>query len=234
MTSLFDKLNLRPQERRLVVIVGIVVFIVLNLWLVIPMFGEYGKTENRIDATRQQLKKFNDEIQKRPAYDKELKELEGSGNYVATEEAGLRLSTEVSSMAVLTGVTIPTMNPQTRQSSTGRTNAFFEEATVGINIIAGEKELLDFLFRLADKDSLIRVRSMQISPDPSRMKLQGNISLVKSFQRRPPPKLAAAHPKRSVCGKEQHCGGDARSDQCGTAQTCNHSAADGSVRGQRH
>ena len=61
-----------------------------------------------------------------------------------------------------------------------------------VNINTSEKELLDFLFRLADKDMLIRARSMQLSPDPSRMRLQGPITLVKSFQRRPPVKTATA------------------------------------------
>ena len=43
MKSLFDKLDLRPGERRLVVGVGIVVFIVLNLLFVFPNFGELKK-----------------------------------------------------------------------------------------------------------------------------------------------------------------------------------------------
>jgi len=67
----------------------------------------------------------------------------------------------------------------------GKTNAFFEEQTVVLNVTCGEKELVDFLYRLADKDLLIRAKSMQISPDiQSRMRLQGPITLVKSFQRK--------------------------------------------------
>ena len=42
-TSIFDKLNLRPQERRLVVIVGMVLFVLINWWFVWPFFGEWGK-----------------------------------------------------------------------------------------------------------------------------------------------------------------------------------------------
>ena len=36
-------MNLRPQERRLVVFVGIVFFVVLNIWLVWPHFGDWTK-----------------------------------------------------------------------------------------------------------------------------------------------------------------------------------------------
>jgi len=192
MSSVFDKLNLAPAERRLVVIVGIVVFVVLNFWLVIPEFGEWAKNEQRTKDASVKLQSYKAEIAKESAYKKELKELEQQGTQVATEEAALRLSQEVNSQAALSGVTITSITPLQRQGTGGKTNTFFDEASVTVNINTSEKELLDFLFRLADKDMLIRARSMQLSPDPSRMRLQGPITLVKSFQRRPPVKTATA------------------------------------------
>ena len=192
MISLFDKLNLAPAERRLVVIVGIVVFVVLNFWLVIPEFGEWAKNEQRTKDASVKLQNYKAEIAKESTYKKELKELEQQGTQVATEEAALRLSQEVNSQAALSGVTITSITPLQRQGTGGKTNTFFDEASVTVNINTSEKELLDFLFRLADKDMLIRARSMQLSPDPSRMRLQGPITLVKSFQRRPPVKTATA------------------------------------------
>ena len=195
MSSVFDKLNLAPAERRLVVIVGIVIFVVLNFWLVIPEFGEWAKNEQRTKDAAVKLQNYKTEIGKKPAYEKELKELEQQGTQVATEEAALRLSQEVNSQAALSGVTITSITPLQRQGTGGKTNTFFDEASVTVNINTSEKELLDFLFRLADKDMLIRARSMQLSPDPSRMRLQGPITLVKSFQRRPPVKAATAAAK---------------------------------------
>src|SRR6185295_11360825 len=119
-----------------------------------------------------------------------MKELKLQGSQVPTEEAALRLSQEIRSQEVLSGVTITSMTPLTRQASSGKTNAFFEEAAVTVSINTGEKELIDFLYRLADKDLLIRAKSMQIGTDPSRFRLQGQITLVKSYQRLPPPKAA--------------------------------------------
>ena len=84
MSNLFDKLNLRPQERRLVVIVGIVVFIVLNFWLVIPMFGDYGKFEQRTKDGSKKLNEYKTEIQKKSDYEKQLRELESQGGFVPT------------------------------------------------------------------------------------------------------------------------------------------------------
>ena len=192
MTNLFDKLNLNAQERRLVVITGIVVFALLNWFFVFPEFGEYGKYDQRISDAAAKLKSYQDEIGRRSGYDKELKELKSQGGVVGTEEAGLRISQEVHSQAALSAVTYTSITPLSRQGAGGKTNAFFEEAAVTVNINTGEKELIDFLYRLADKDLLIRAKSMTISPDPSRQRLQGQITLVKSYQRRPPPKVTAA------------------------------------------
>jgi Tfp pilus assembly protein PilO len=192
MSSYFDKLNLTPAERRLVVIVGIVVFVVIQFWFVFPMFGEYGKYEQWKRDADALLQKYQSEIGKQPAYLKELKELEGQGAFVPTEEAALRLTQEINSQAALSGVTVTSIQPMTRQSATGKTNAFFEEATVTVSVNTGEKELIDFLYRLADKDLLIRAKSMNISTDPSQMRLQGQLTLVKSFQRKPPQKVSAA------------------------------------------
>lgn len=186
MTGLFDKLNLNAQERRLVVITGIVVFALLNWFFVFPEFGEYGKNLNRIDASRQQLKRFQDEIAKRPAYQKEMDSLKTQAGSVPTEQAALRLQDEVNSQAALSGVTITGITPLIRQGAGGKTNAFFEEAALTVNINTGEKELIDFLYRLADKELLIRARGMNINPDQGRHRLQGQLTLVKSYQRRPP------------------------------------------------
>lgn len=191
MTSLFDKLNLAPAERRLVVIVGIVVFVVLNFWFVFPQFGEWAKNERRIIDDSGKLATFQKEVEKKSQYEKEIRQLQQeSGSEVASEEAALRLSQEVNSQAALSGVTITSITPLQRQAATGKTNAFFDEASVTVNINTSEKELVEFLYRLADKDLLIRAKSMQLSPDPTRTRLQGPITLVKSYQRRPPPKAS--------------------------------------------
>jgi hypothetical protein len=208
MSSLFDKLNLRPQERRLVVIVGIVVFVALNFWLVLPMFGEYGKNQQRIFDKQTELKKYQAEISKLKSYEKERDQLETSGVYIPNEEAGLRMSQEISSQAALSGVTINSMTQMMRQGTGGKTNAFFDEAAVTVNVNSGEKELVEFLWRLADKETLIRAKSMTVGPDPSRMRLQGQITLVKSFQRRP-VKAAASTTAKPAAAKPDAAKSDA-------------------------
>ena len=203
MTSVLDKLNLSPQERRLVVIVSIIVFVVLNIWLVLPYFGQLGKTQQRTADAKVQIRKYNAEIQKRSAYEKQVKELEGQGNYIPTEEQATALQREVTQQAVLSGVQVQTIVPAGRQSGT-RTNTFFEEQAVNLNVQnTGEKELVDFLFSLGAQNTLIRVKNMILRPElPSRMKLGGQITLAKSFQRKPPPKV----PTRAVSAPAANTG----------------------------
>jgi len=193
MSSFVATLNLRPQERRLVVIVAGIVFLVLNVWLVWPNFRALGKVQQQIKDTRARLKVFSDEISKKPRYEKELQALENQGVFVGSEEQSLRFQQEVASQAVLSGVGVQRYDPSPR-SQTGRTNSFFEEQTLTIAVNTGEKELVDFLYNLGARNSLIRVRSMTLSRDPSQFKLQGSITLVESFQRKPPAKAAATAP----------------------------------------
>lgn len=192
MTSLLDKLNLSPQERRLVVVVAIVVFVVLNIWLIWPEFGSVSRWNTRRQTAEANLKKFKDEILKKSVYERQLRDLEEQGAYVGTEEQALSLQRDVANQALLSGVQVNRYDPQPRMTTGGRTNAFFEEQGLIITVITGEKELVDFLYNLGLRSSLIRVRSMTLSRDPTQMKLQGSMTLVASFAKKPSPKAAPA------------------------------------------
>ena len=192
MTSILDKLNLSPQERRLVVVVAIVVFVVLNIWLIWPEFGSVGRWNNRRQAAEANLKKFKDEISNQTKYKLQLTDLERLGGQIGTEEQALSLQRDVANQALLSGVQVNRYDPQARISTGGRTNAFFEEQGLIITVVTGEKELVDFLYNLGTRSSLIRVRSMTLSRDPTQMKLQGSMTLVASFAKKPATKTAPA------------------------------------------
>lgn len=201
MKSFFDKLNLRPQERRMVVIVGIVIFIVINVVFVRPIFGEYGRTMNDMSKAQQQLNRYQTEINKKPQYERQLHELESSGSFVAQEEQASKLMGDVTSQAALSGVTVTRYDPTPRGAS-GKTNSFFEEQTMSISVNMGEKELIDFLYNLGSGGSLVRVRNLNLSPEvPNRYRLQGNLTLVESFQKKPPAKSAATASTASAPAK---------------------------------
>ena len=91
MTSILDKLNLSPQERRLVVIVAIVVFIVLNVWLIWPEFGKVNFWTNKRGGALKDLQKFTDEVKKRTVYQRQLVELEDQGQFTICNLRSVRL-----------------------------------------------------------------------------------------------------------------------------------------------
>jgi hypothetical protein len=189
--SLFDKLNLRPNERRLVIAVVIVVFIILNWIFVWPHFGDWGKLQKRQREADDQLRRYRGEIQNTPQYQRTLAELEKAGATVASEEQALKLSTTIYNQAALSGVQVNNYNAL-RQSASARPNQFFEQQTATVNITAEEKSLVDFLYNLGVGGSLIRVSSMTLNPDQPRQKLQGNLMVVASYAKKTPPRVAPA------------------------------------------
>jgi hypothetical protein len=193
MTSLYDKLNLRPGERRLVTVVAIAVFILLNAFFVWPHFGDWKKLEQRRKAAQATFHQFKDEVDKIPEYQRKLAELQQAGAVVASEDQASKLATTVNNQAALSGVQINRYDAP-RQTASTRPNNFFDESRGNINVTTEEKALVDFLYNLGVGGSLIRVRSMSLNTDPARQKLMGNIELVASYGKKAPPKVAAAAP----------------------------------------
>jgi Tfp pilus assembly protein PilO len=193
MTSYLDKLNLRPQERRLVVIVAIVVFVVLNLLLVLPHFGDWGKLQQRTVDARRTRARYQEELKKEAEYKREVDRLQSMGDYIASDQQALELMGEVRTRAAATGLNVQRWDPKSTAGS-ARTNSFFDETTLTISFVAEEKALVDFLWELSGQGSLTRVRTMNLRRDPTQMRLAGDITLVKSFQRKPgaKPSLGAA------------------------------------------
>jgi Tfp pilus assembly protein PilO len=182
MKSLFDRLNLRPQERRLVVIVGLIVFVLLNMWFVWPYFGEWGLLAAKMQKSRDTLAKYQAEIARRPEYEKRRADLESIGSQMLADD--LELQRIVTTHAATAGVQITRTDPRARVSGT-RTNQFFQEQTLSIDFSTGGKELVDFLVGIASGNSMIRIRQMNVKPDPSQTRLTGNIIFIGNYQGRP-------------------------------------------------
>ena len=195
--SLFDKLNLRPNERRLVIIVLIVVFIILNFIFVWPRFGDWGKIKARRTIADGLIAQYDREIANTNKYQLQMKDLERLGAAVASEEQAMKLSTTVNNQAALSGVQVNKYDAvrQTQMSIGGKTNQFFEEQGGVITFVAEEKALVDFLYSLGTGGSLIRVRTMTLNPETAaRHKLQGTLTLVASYAKKAPLKSAASAP----------------------------------------
>jgi Tfp pilus assembly protein PilO len=193
--SFFDKLNLRPQERRLVVIVGTVIFVLLNMWFVWPYFDDWGQTKAKIAGSRATLERYQREIDQKPKYEARLRELETTGSDMLANEN--ELQRVVLMQAAAAGV--QTSGSSVTKNSSGNTNQFFQEASISIPFHAGGKELVDFLVGIAAQNAMIRVRDMSIRPEQNQTRLGGTLVFVGNFQQRPPtntpPRKVAAAPQ---------------------------------------
>jgi len=193
MTSYLNKLT--PNERRLVVFVGVVVFAVLNVWFVWPHFGDLQRAKARLYRAQNRLNEYQLAASKLPEFEKRVRELEKDNPGAARDDQSVELLRAVQSTAGRCGVNIMNVGKVTT-----KTNDFFLEQSLGITVQAREEQLVKFLYELGTSDSIIRVRALSLRPDPPRMQLGGNVTLVASYQRKPLQKQAGSAPVPTRAG----------------------------------
>ena len=196
MNAWLDRLNLQPQERRLVLGGIVIVALVLNYWIIWPYFKDWSKLRSDLGKAESRKTLYLAEIGKKPAYERQLKELEKAGaGGVLEEEQANRVQSTIYTQAATQNITIVRLTPS---RSLGQTNAFFDEVSMTVELIAGEGELVNFLHSLGSGDSMIRVRDIsRLRLDGSQTKLQTTLTLVASFQKKvkavaPPSKPSTA------------------------------------------
>ena len=201
MTSYLDRLNLRPFEKRLVVGVGAVLFVVFNAWFVFPHFSDLAQAQNRKaealkkllglfvvdDAHAEALKKLQRwqvEVDKLPTYRTAIAKQIGESAEVPPEDQQNQFARAIQAQQAQSGVNVTS----TSRTTTGTNEEFFIRLTQTIGVQSGEPQLVDFLYNLGAGSSLIRVRGLSLRPDPPRQQLVANVTLVASYQKSPPKK----------------------------------------------
>ncbi|HOX55337.1 MAG TPA: hypothetical protein P5205_01650 [Candidatus Paceibacterota bacterium] len=187
MTGYLDRLNLRPFEKRLVVVVGAALFVVLNLWFVVPHFSDLKKAKERRADALKKLERWKAEIDQAPKYQSGITTFAKEGLDVPAEDQVNQFARTIQDQQARSGVGIQQFGKTTHQ-----TNQFFLELTQLISVQSGEAQLVDFLYNLGSGNSLIRVRDLSLRPDAPRQQLGGTIKLVASYQKNPPKKAAPA------------------------------------------
>src|SRR3974377_2382223 len=95
MTSYLDKLNLRPFEKRLVVGVAAILFVVFNAWFVFPHFSDLSQTQARKAAAQEKLRKWQGEVDQIPKYKKMIADIVGENLDVAPEDQQYQFSSAI-------------------------------------------------------------------------------------------------------------------------------------------
>jgi Tfp pilus assembly protein PilO len=190
MTRLFDKLNLTKQERRILVAVALAVFVVLNSFFIWPQLMDWEKYKRQFATSQKTLSTYQTEIAQVSANQAKLLQLERQGSAVLPAEQALMLMRAVQQKADQVKLLIT--GTRTIAGQTTSTNQYFDEQAVSIDTSGGDQELVDFLAALGAGESMIRVRSLDLKPDPPLTKLVGKVELVASYQKK--PKVAPATP----------------------------------------
>ena len=176
--------QLRPLERRLAVGVLVVVFLILNWVFVWPEFSDWNDLQLRGATAERKLKLYQTAITQAAAYQKLVKELENSGEVVAPEDQGINFNRTILNQQVSSGVAILNTSKQITKTN----DQFFVEQVLNVNVQGTDGQLVDFLYNLGNDASMIRVRDLELSPDPPHQHLNANIRLVASYQKNPPVK----------------------------------------------
>lgn len=190
MKTYLSKLN--PGERRFVVGVGLVFFLVINIFWVWPHFSDWGVIQGRLDAATKTLAVFDEMFQKTNGLAAEVEKMQRAGANVMLEDQAVSFMRNIIAEAGQNGVAIG----GTGRLITRTNNPFFLEQIQTINVASGEKPLVDFLYNLGSGDSLVRVRDLSLRPDPQHQQLQATITLIASYQKnaKAPPAAAKSAP----------------------------------------
>jgi type II secretory pathway component PulM len=173
--------QLRPLERRLAVAALVAFLLVLNYVFIWPHFSDWGKLRDRMDDARRKLALYRTTLTQAPKYEALVKKMEGEGGTVAPEDQAINFLRTIQSQSARSGVSVVNMSRQMT-----RTNEFFVELTQNLNVIANDEQLVDFLYKLGSDASMIRVRDLELQPDPAHQHLNASIQLIASYQKTSP------------------------------------------------
>jgi hypothetical protein len=187
-SSFLDQLNLTPQERRIVVGIAVIVFVVLNLLLVWPHFGDLGRVKHQLEDSRNTMRDWKEKIlmdlEPTNGYKAKLKQLERQqGGGIVNQQVQLQKS--IYDQAMKTGVNVGEYRPV--NSTSAATNEFYEEQSLKITFECQEPQLVNFLFNVGNDPAMIRVRELKLSAaDANRYALRGDAFLSANYAKQPP------------------------------------------------
>lgn len=190
MNELFDKLNLKPEERRLAVLFMAIAFIFVNYMYVFPKFQELERTRKETRLAENTFNMYRLKTNSIPELQITLAALgEKAGPSVEDNPRQRSIfSDTVTRMASKHSISI-VRQAQIReiQPIAGQTNKFFTELEIPVTIQGTEEQMVNFLYALGNEESLIRVRSLTLSPSrQGGLFLDGNLNLVASFLKAQP------------------------------------------------
>ncbi len=193
MINWFNSLNLKPQERRMVIGVLVVFFLLFNIWYVWPHFGDWAKNASKAEEAELKIKRYQTQVNNIARYRALIKELEQDGSTkIAAAEQALQFQKTIQEIANRSGVSINRYDPANPRRNVGvgstlsQTNSFFEESGLSVQMQqVKEEDLVLFLYNIGNGNSNIRVKELELSPHSSGVRLNCKALLIASYQKTP-------------------------------------------------
>ena len=185
MKSFIDSLNLRPNERRLLVGVALVTFIVINFYFIFPHFDDWGQLQSAHRKAQNTLELYQEQIGRLPGFTNKLAEIESANPIVLPLQQAFKLSETIQSSARRFGIRHDTLKSiPSASSSLTKTNQFFEEKRASMKISqTRDGPLVQFLLALGEDESMIRVERLALTRDRSNLNLTADIVFVANYQK---------------------------------------------------
>jgi hypothetical protein len=179
--------QLRPMERRLVVAVAVVVFLVLNAVFIWPHSSDWSNLSGRLADANRKLKLYQTAVAQTATLDAQVKKFASQGESVAAEDQAINFTRTIQSQQLASGVQLQNTSRQITRTN----DTFFVEQIQNITVLATEPQLVNFLYKLGSGASMIRVCDLELQPDPPHQRLSANIKLEAYYQKNPPAAKAA-------------------------------------------
>ncbi|PYL00420.1 MAG: hypothetical protein DME19_05185, partial [Verrucomicrobia bacterium] len=147
---------------------------------------EWDQTRVALEKAQKTLVIYRTTLEKTNEFQVKLEKLKGEGTGVLAQEQaqGNLLIQRIQAQARDSKVNYSQIRVPPRSSS-AKTDEFFEEQTLDLGVNpTGAKELVDFLVAIGNSDLMVRVKELNLNPDPGGFKLMGSMRLVASFQKK--------------------------------------------------
>jgi hypothetical protein len=173
--------QLKPQERRWLIFIGCVVFVTMNYIFIWPQFKEWSKNTDRMNADRENMEKYAAELAHKAEYERKIRGIDPENQNIAQEDQAVHFEQVFRDKAIENGVQI-----QSTSRALTRTDDFTMEQRMTIQVLTGERNLVDYLYSLGSSGSSMRVESMSLHPlDLNRYQLRADLTIVESYFRNP-------------------------------------------------
>ncbi len=187
MIGLFEKLNVRPEERRMVIAVFFTAFIVFNglwAWKYLSGSTEWNEKDDKLadlnketQGYQKSIKRLSVEKKRWEKYMEELKERSG-------EEGGGAENFDPF-IRVRNMDHWKSLNPSSPRRTKGSEESgfdTFEKQEVRARFRTGPYQLMLFLRELGDQKEMIRLNTLNLKPvPPDRKLLSGEITIIASL-----------------------------------------------------